>query len=90
MLLYATLRYSTLLYANATLRYSTLTLLYATLRYSTLLYATLRYSTLLYATLRYSTLLYVEVPVCRRPRISKFRPNLMRALARPTTTVASH
>jgi hypothetical protein len=45
MLLYATLRYSTL-------RYSTL--LYATLRYSTLLYATLRYSTLLYATLRCS------------------------------------
>ena len=67
MLLYSTLRYSTLLYA--TLRYSTLlyatlrysTLLYATLRYSTLLYATLRYSTLLYATLRYSTLLYATL-----------------------------
>jgi hypothetical protein len=65
--LYATLRYSTLLYATplyATLRYSTL--LYAMLLYSTLLCATLRYSMLLYATLLFYTLLLIHYTLLSR------------------------
>jgi hypothetical protein len=67
MLLYATLRYSTLLtLLNAALLYATLryyTLLYAILLYFTPLYAILLYSTLLYSTLLYSTPLYATLLV---------------------------
>ena len=65
MLHYATLRYSTLLYAMllyTTLRYSTLwysKLLYTTLCYST--QGTLRYTRQFYATLNYTTLLYATL-----------------------------